>query len=469
MKAFMDDDFLLQSETAKVLYHDYAKDMPIFDYHCHLNPQEIAENKTYKNITEIWLGGDHYKWRGMRSNGLTEDYMTGDRPDKEKFFAYAEMMPFTLGNPLYHWTHLELKRYFGVEKTLSAATAEEIWTSTNRQLATPGFTAKSLITRSNVKAICTTDDPCDDLRYHKQIAEDKDFDCKVLPTFRPDKSFNIDRDTFIPWIKQLSDVVGYDVNSVDLLTKALEERIDYFHEVGCRLSDHALDTVQYKSPDKVIADAVFEKGMNGMPMTYDEIAVYKGTILNFLGKAYAKRSWAMQIHIGALRDNSKRMYETIGPDTGFDSIHDETFAAELSQFLDDLDTTDELPKTILYVLNPRDNYVIGTMIGNFQGGGIPGKIQFGSGWWFCDQKDGMIDQMKSLSALGLLSRFVGMLTDSRSFLSYTRHEYFRRILCNLIGEWVENGEYPNDIEFLGQVVQDICYNNIVNYIGVEGL
>lgn len=469
MKAFMDQDFLLQNETAKTLYHTYAKDMPIFDYHCHLSSKEIAENKTYKNITEIWLGGDHYKWRGMRSNGITEDFLTGDQPDQDKFFAYAEMIPYTLGNPLYHWTHLELQRYFDIDALLSKETAEEVWHTCNEKLATPEFSAKSLITKSNVKAICTTDDPCDDLRYHKEIAADTGFDTKVLPTFRPDKSFNIDVDTFIPWIKALSDVVGYQVNSVDLLLKALEERIDYFHEVGCRLSDHALDVVQYKSPDKLVAEAVFEKGLKGMPMTYEEVAIYKGTILNFLGKAYAKRGWAMQIHIGALRNNSKRMYETIGPDTGFDSVHDETFAAELSQFLDDLDTTDELPKTILYVLNPRDNYVIGTMIGNFQGGGIPGKIQFGSGWWFCDQKEGMIDQMKSLSALGLLSRFIGMLTDSRSFLSYTRHEYFRRILCNLIGEWVENGEYPNDIEFLGKVVQDISYNNAVNYLDIDGL
>lgn len=463
MKPFMDKDFLLSNETAKTLYHDYAKEMPIFDYHCHLSPKEIAEDKQYKNITEIWLGGDHYKWRAMRSNGVTEDYITGNQNDRDKFEKFAETVPYAVGNPLYHWTHLELKRYFGIEENLSPKTAQKIWDECNRLLSTEAFTAKSLIKNSNVKALCTTDDPCDDLEYHKIIAADKEFDVKVLPTFRPDKAFNIDRDTFVPFISTLSEVVGYEINSVELLVKALYERIEYFHEVGCRLSDHALDTVQYQSPDKVVAEAVFVKGLQSMPMTYEEIAIYKGTILNALGKAYAAHGWVMQIHIGALRNNSKRMYKSIGVDTGFDSIHDETFAAELSLFLDDLDTTDELPKTILYVLNPRDNYVIGTMLGNFQGGGIPGKIQFGSGWWFCDQKDGMIDQMKALSNLGLLSRFVGMLTDSRSFLSYTRHEYFRRILCNLIGEWVENGEYPNDIEFLGQVVQDICYNNVVNY------
>lgn len=467
MKAFMDDNFLLSNETAVKLYHDFAKDMPIYDYHCHLSPKEIAENKQYKNITEIWLGGDHYKWRGMRSNGVPEALVTGSADDKEKFMAFAKTVPYTIGNPLYHWTHLELKRYFGIEEVLDETTAESIWEKTNAMLATEDFRAKALITRSKVKVICTTDDPIDDLQYHAVIAQDASFNTQVLPTFRPDKSFNIDKETFIPWIKSLQDVVGYEISTVDELTKALESRIDFFHEKGCRLSDHALDIVQYSAPDAMVAQFVFEKGLAGEALSYEEVAAYKGYILNFLGKAYAKRGWAMQIHIGALRNNNKRMYQLIGADTGFDSIHDETFAAELSQFLGDLDMTDELPKTILYVLNPRDNYVVATMIGNFQGGGTAGKIQFGSGWWFCDQKEGMIDQMKALSSLGLLSRFVGMLTDSRSFLSYTRHEYFRRILCNLIGEWVENGEYPNHIEFLGTVVQDICFNNAVNYFDIS--
>lgn len=469
MKAFMDQDFLLENDTAKVLYHEYAKDMPIFDYHCHLPAQEIAENKQYENMTELWLGGDHYKWRGMRSNGVTEDYVTGDQPDVDKFMKYAELVPYTIGNPLYHWTHLELKRYFDVEETLSSKTAEAVWTKCNALLGQDDFRAKALITRSNVKAICTTDDPVDDLAYHKEIAGDISFETKVLPTYRPDKAYNIDKPTFIPYIAQLSEVIGYEIDSAETLMKALLERMAYFHEAGCRLSDHGIDVVQYASPNVKVANEVFQKGLKGEKLTYEEVAVFKGTILNAVGKGYAKYGWVMQIHIGALRNNSRRMYESIGADTGFDSVHDETFAAELSLFLDDLDSTDELPKTILYVLNPRDNYVIGTMIGNFQGGGIPGKIQFGSGWWFCDQKEGMIDQMKALSSLGLLSRFVGMLTDSRSFLSYTRHEYFRRILCNLIGEWVENGEYPNDVEFLGQVVQDICYNNAVEYFGIEGL
>lgn len=466
MKPFLDQDFLLTNETAKTLYHDYAKAMPIYDYHCHLSAQEIAENKTYKTLTEVWLGGDHYKWRGMRSNGVTEDYITGDQPDKAKFLKYAEVVPYTIGNPLYHWTHLELQRYFDVHELLSPVTAEAIWTTCNDKLATEAFSARSLITRSNVKVICTTDDPCDDLNYHQQIAEDASFEVKVLPTFRPDKGFNIDKDTFIPWVQQLSEVVAYTIDSAETLIQALLERMAYFHEKGCRLSDHALDVVQYSSANILEANGVFEKAIAGESLSYEEVAAFKGTVLNALGKGYASYGWAMQIHIGALRNNSNRMYKKVGADTGFDSIHDATFAEELSLFLDDLDTRDELPKTILYVLNPRDNYVVATMIGNFQGGGIPGKVQFGSGWWFCDQKEGMMDQMKTLSNLGLLSRFVGMLTDSRSFLSYTRHEYFRRILCNLIGEWVENGEYPNDIEFLGQVVQDISYNNAVNYFNI---
>lgn len=466
MKEFMEQDFLLSNETAKTLYHEYAEDMPIYDYHCHLSAQEIAENKTYKNMTEIWLGGDHYKWRAMRSNGVTEDYITGQRSDKEKFMKYAALVPYTLGNPLFHWTHLELQRYFNIKKVLSPSTAQEIWESCNQQLATPEFSVRNLITRSNVNVICTTDDPCDALDYHKEIAEDLSFQVKVLPTYRPDKGYNIDKESFKPWIKALGTVVAYEITDTQSLIKALTERMTYFHSVGCRIADHGMDVIQYISPDMTVANGAFDKAIDGEALTYKEIATFKGTVLNALGKGYAKLGWAMQIHIGALRNNSKRMFETIGPDTGFDSVHDEIFAAELSQFLDDLDSTDELPKTILYALNPRDNYVIATMVGNFQGGGIAGKIQFGSGWWFCDQKEGMIEQLKALSSLGLLSRFVGMLTDSRSFLSYTRHEYFRRILCNLIGEWVENGEYPNDIEFLGQVVKDISYNNAVNYFEI---
>ena len=469
MKKFMDENFLLTNETAIRLYHDYAKDMPIFDYHCHLSAREIAENKSYKNMTEIWLGGDHYKWRVMRSNGVLEASITGHAPDVEKFMAFAKTLPYTIGNPMYHWAHLELKRYFDIEEQLDETTAEKIWDVCNERLKTDAFTSRALIRRSNVEVICTTDDPIDTLEYHKMINEDTTFDTKVLPTFRPDKGLHIHLDTFLPWLKQLESTVGYGITSLALLFKAMEARVAYFHDYGCRLSDHALDEVQYEVQKKISfeeGDTIFKKALRGSILTQDEVIRYKSLVMHQLGKLYAKNGWTMQLHIGALRNNNTRMHEEVGPDTGFDSINDTVFARALSDFLNDLDTSDELPKTIIYVLNPRDNYVIGTMIGNFQGGGIAGKIQFGSGWWFCDQKDGMIDQMKTLAQLGLISRFVGMLTDSRSFLSYVRHEYFRRILCNLFGEWVENGEYPNNPEFLGRMIQDICYNNAKAYFGI---
>lgn len=467
MKAFMDEDFLLQNETAKRLYHDWAEKMPIYDYHCHLSAKEIAENKKYRNITDLWLGGDHYKWRILRSNGIPEELITGEAEDKEKFMAWAKTMPYVMGNPLYSWSHLELKRYFGIDEPLSLKTAETVWNKCNEQLSSDAFRAKGLIARSNVKVLCTTDDPVDDLRFHDEIEKDRDFQVKVLPTFRPDKSFNIDRDTFLPWIAQMEEVVGYKILSLDALLRSLQERIDYFHEKGCRISDHSLEVVEYASPDQERAQEVFLKKMEGSSLSTEEVAIFKGTVLNFLGKAYAKKDWAMQLHIGALRNNNTRMFHDLGADSGFDSIHDGQIAQGLSRLLDDLDVVEALPKTILYVLNPRDNAVVGTMIGNFQGGGKPGKVQFGSAWWFCDHKDGMAEQMKALSNLGLLSRFIGMLTDSRSFLSYTRHEYFRRILCNLIGEWVENGEYPADFEILEEMVKGICFNNAAVYFDIE--
>ena len=469
MKSFMNEDFLLNTETAKKLYHTYAADAPIIDYHCHLSPQEIAEDKRYGSITEVWLGGDHYKWRQMRTNGVPEAIVTGDADDFEKFSAFAQMVPKAIGNPLYHWTHLELKRYFGIDEVLTKKNAKAIYDQANTIVQSETFSARQLIINSNVEAICTTDDPVDDLRYHKQIAADSSFPVKVLPTFRPDKAININLSTFKPWIQVLGQVVGQKITSLDQLLKGLEDRIDYFHSQGCRLSDHALDTVDYstlKEDSLANARLAFEKALAGIVLSVEEITTYKSLVINFLGKAYNQRQWVMQIHIGALRNNSRRQLANLGPDTGFDSINDTVFAEALSQLMDDMDDKDELPKTILYVLNPRDNYVIGTMIGNFQGGGIPGKVQFGSGWWFCDQRDGMIEQLKSLANLGLLSRFVGMLTDSRSFLSYTRHEYFRRILCNLLGDWVENGEYPYDEEALGGIVRDICINNARNYFNL---
>lgn len=466
MKPFMDENFLLTNKTAEILYHEYAKDMPIFDYHCHLSPKEIAENKRYRNIAEIWLGGDHYKWRALRSNGVEERYITGDASDKEKFMKWAETMPQCIGNPLYHWTHLELKRFFGIDTLLSAETADEIWEKCNAMLQTDEFTAQGLIKRSNVKAVCTTDDPVDSLEYHIAIAK-KPFGVKVLPAFRPDKSFNIDKEGFLDWVAKLEKVVGKNIKTVADMKGALRQRIEFFHEVGCRVSDHALDPIVFEAGTEEQANAALAKALNGEKLTDSEVKIYKTNILVFLGQQYARLGWVMQLHMGTIRNNSTRMMRSIGPDTGFDAIADYTYGEALAKFLDTLDTTDQLPKTILYCLNPRDNDMLGTIMGCFQGGGIPGKVQFGSGWWFNDQKDGMIRQMVALANLGLLSRFVGMLTDSRSFLSYTRHEYFRRILCNLIGEWVENGEVPNDIKLLGSIVQNICFNNAEQYFGIE--
>jgi len=460
-------DFLLETETSKKLYHEYAKDMFIFDYHCHLSAQEIAENKSYKNITEIWLGGDHYKWRAMRGNGIAEEFISGNKSDKEKFMKWAETVPYLIGNPLYHWTHLELKEYFNIDETLSPKTAEKIWVKCNELLQQKEFSAKSLIEKSNVKGLCTTDDPIDDLKYHLEIANDKEFNVKVLPTFRPDKAINIDKESFLEWINSLEEVVGYKIDKYSLLLKALSERVDFFHEVGCRISDHGLDTIYFKEATKKEVEEIFLKGLSGQKLTQEEVEKYMTATLIFLGKEYSKRKWTMQIHLGAIRNNSKRMFRQLGADTGFDSIGDYNFAKELSQYLDSLDDTDELPQTILYSLNPRDNYTLATMLGNFQGGGKPGKIQLGSGWWFNDQRDGMVDQMKALANLGVLSRFIGMLTDSRSFLSYTRHEYFRRIMCNLIGQWVENGEYPEDFDMLETIVKGICYENAKDYFGIE--
>lgn len=466
MRKFMDKDFLLTTDTAKMLYHDFAKDMPICDFHCHLSPKEIAEDKKYKNITEIWLGGDHYKWRVLRTNGITEDYITGNQSDKDKFLKWAQTVPDAIGNPVYHWTHLELQRYFDIDKTLSPSTAEEIWDTCNEKLQSGELTVRSLIKKSNVKVICTTDDPIDSLEYHEQILKDETFDVKVLPTFRPDKVINIELSWFIDWINKLGEVVGKEIKDLHNLTEALKERIERFNKMGCFISDHGLDSVQVEVATFEEANNILKKALNKEKISMEEIRKYKGYMLLFFGKEYARFGWTMQYHIGALRNNSARMLNSIGPDTGFDSINDTNIAQDLSKLLDALDTTDELPKTILYCLNPRDNEVLGTMIGNFQGNGIQGKIQFGSGWWFNDQKEGMERQMEALSQLGLISRFVGMVTDSRSFLSYTRHEYFRRILCNKIGTWVENGEYPNDIEHLGKIVKNICFDNAVKYFNL---
>ncbi len=461
MKKFMDENFLLNSETAIELYHSYAKDMPIVDYHCHLDPREIAENKKYKNITELWLGGDHYKWRAMRSNGIEERYVTGDASDKEKFIMWADTIAHCIGNPLYHWTHLELKKYFHIDEQLSPETAEEIWDKCNNRLEQ--LSARELILQSNVEIICTTDDPVNTLEYHKAIAEDKNFPVKVLPTFRPDKVINIENAEFAAYIAKLEKVSGIAINKLEDLKEALASRISFFCDMGCRISDHGIQPIVYSEASDDEVSVIFIKALRGEALSELEIKEYKTKLLVFLGREYSKRNWVMQLHMGALRNNNTRMFKALGPDTGYDTIADCGNAAALSRLLDALDVTDELPKTILYCLNPGDNEMLGALMGCFQGSIVPGKIQLGSGWWFNDQKDGMLRQMTALANLGQLSRFVGMLTDSRSFTSYTRHEYFRRILCNLIGDWVENGEAPKDMKLLGKMVQDISYNNAVRY------
>lgn len=468
MKKFMDENFLLSNDTAINLYNSYAKDMPIIDYHCHLSPKEIFENKTFKNITEAWLYGDHYKWRAMRSNGIDEKYITGNASDYEKFMAWARTMPMAIGNPLYHWTHLELQRFFGIYEVLNEKTAPAIWEKVNGLLNGDGFGARDLITKSNVKALCTTDDPIDSLEYHIKLKADTGFGVKVLPAFRPDKGLQINKDTFIPWVDELQKVYKKDIKSYDEFLKALESRVRFFNEVGCRISDHGIDSIIYIEASKEEVSEIFTKSLSGQIVSCDEESKYKTYTLQFLGKLYSELNWTMQLHLAAQRNNNTKMLKQLGPDTGFDCINDEQVAYPISRLLDSLESDNCLPKTILYTLNPKDNYVLSTMIGNFQGTQVPGKMQFGAAWWFLDSKEGMIEQMKTLASTGLLSRFVGMLTDSRSFLSYTRHEYFRRILCNLIGEWVENGEFPDDIELLGNIVKGICYNNAKNYFGIDG-
>ncbi|MEK3786753.1 glucuronate isomerase [Paenibacillus sp. FSL K6-1230] len=461
--SFLRDNFLLNSETAVQLYHQYAKHMPIMDYHCHLNPQEIYENKSFKNITEAWLYGDHYKWRVMRANGVEEKYITGDAEDFDKFMAWAKTVPTLIGNPLYHWTHLELQRFFDVHELLNEQTAPAIWEKVNAQLQGPGFGARDLITKSGVTVVCTTDDPTDLLEEHKQIAKLKDFDTAVLPSFRPDKGLELNRSTFRPWIDKLGEVSGIDVTEYSGLLRALESRVEYFHSVGCRVSDHALDVLLYAPATLEEVSAIYAKALQEGQVTLEEEAKYKSFTLIHLGQLYAQRGWAMQYHIHALRNNNTAMFRRLGPDTGYDSINDGSIASALAALLDGMDATGNLPKTILYSLNPVDYPVLASVAGSFQAGGTAGKIQFGTAWWFNDHKEGMLEQMKLLASMGVLSRFIGMLTDSRSFLSYTRHEYFRRLLCDLIGDWAEHGEAPNDLELLGGIVQDICYSNAEKY------
>lgn len=467
MKPFMDKDFLLSTETAKKLYHNYAEVMPILDYHCHLNPQEIAEDRHFGNITEVWLGGDHYKWRQMRSNGVEEYYITGDAPAREKFQKWAETLEKLIGNPLYHWSHLELQRYFGYTGHLCADTAEEVWNLCNEKLAQPDMSARELIKRSGVTLVCTTDDPVDSLEWHEKIKADETFDVQVLPAWRPDKAANIEKPTFADYVAKLSEVSGVSIKSFADLKKAIVNRMEYFNERGCSVSDHGLDYVMYAPASDEEIEEIFAKRLAGGEVSACEAAKYKTAFMIFVGKEYHRLNWVMQLHYGCKRDNNGLMFKKLGPDTGFDCISNYTPADQLADFLNALVSTDELPKTILYSLNPVDNAAIGTIIGCFQDSAAIGKIQQGSAWWFNDNKTGMIEQMISLANLGILSNFVGMLTDSRSFLSYPRHEYFRRILCELIGGWVENGEYPDDEKALEKIIKGISYNNAVRYFGFD--
>ena len=467
MKAFMDKDFLLSTETAQKLYHEYAESMPILDYHCHINPKEIAENRKFENITQVWLGGDHYKWRQMRSNGIDEKYITGDASDREKFQKWAETLEKAIGNPLYHWSHLELKRYFGYDGYLNGETAQEVWDLCNAKLQEDGMSVRNIIKQSNVTLICTTDDPVDTLEWHKVIAQDDTFDVQVLPAWRPDKAMNLEKPDYADYLKKLSDASGIEVKDFASLMAALSNRMDFFGSMGCSVSDHALEYVMYAPATADEVEAIFAKRMAGGTLTREEEMQFKTAFMLGVGKEYHRRNWVMQLHYGCKRDNNTLRYAQLGPDTGYDCINNYAPSAQMADFLNALITTDELPKTILYSLNPNDNASIGTILGCFQDSTAIGKIQQGSAWWFNDHKVGMTDQMISLANLGLLSNFVGMLTDSRSFLSYTRHEYFRRIVCELIGGWVDNGEYPADYKTLEKIVKGISYNNAVRYFGFD--
>ena len=464
MKKFMGENFLLQNKTAEMLYHEFAKDQPIFDYHCHLIPQEIATDKRFTTITDAWLGGDHYKWRAMRSNGIAEELITGKDADPfDKFYAWAHTMENAFGNPLYHWAHLELQRYFDIHEPLNTKSAKAIYEETNRRFAKDAnLSVKGIMKQFKVYAVGTTDDPADDLSFHQDIASQKDFPAKVLPSYRPDKALAIEKESFIEYVTLLASAASMEINTATDVVAALIARLDFFVANGCKASDHALVTAPavFKSESEV--NAIFGKKLAGATLNSVEVEAYKTFVLSHLARAYAKRDIAMQLHFAVIRDNNERMFKLLGADTGFDASHDKEIAEGLSAFLSALSSTGEVPKTILYSLNPKDYYTLGSLMGCYQGG-MPGKIQLGSAWWFADHKDGMEQQMKVLGNVGLLPRFIGMLTDSRSFLSYPRHEYFRRILCNILGTWAEEGEIPSDREMLGTVVKNISFENAKAY------
>lgn len=463
MRKFLDNDFLLSNETAKTLYHDYAENMPILDYHCHIDPKEIYEDRKFENITQVWLGGDHYKWRIMRSCGVAEEYITGKAHDREKFQKFAECLPKCIGNPMYHWCHLELKNYFGFSGVLNEDTAEEVWQLTKEKLKS--MSARSLIKESNVALIGTTDDPCSDLYYHEKLREEK-YETKVCPSFRPDPVLNIHKVGFVDYIKKLSETVGFSIENISDVKKALSKRIEYFNKNGCKAADHGLDYVMYREADERELNEILKTALSGGAVTKEQAESYTTALLLHCGREYAKNGWVMQLHFSCMRNPNSRRFSELGADTGFDCIAVTDSCDSLYRVMDALDKNNTLPKTILYSLNPADDEWIDTLLGAFQGSEISGKVQHGSAWWFNDNKTGMVKQLTSLANLSVLGNFIGMLTDSRSFLSYARHEYFRRILCNLIGTWVENGEYPCDIEFLGGLVQDICTNNAKKYFNV---
>ncbi len=467
MKKFMDKDFLLNSETAKTLFFNHADKMPIIDYHCHINPQEIYEDRKFENITQVWLGGDHYKWRVMRACGYDEELVTGSADPREKFRAWAASLSRAVGNPLYHWSHLELQRYFGFEGALTAANADEVFDLCNKKLQEAGMSVRGLIEQSNVKAICTTDDPIDSLEWHKKIAEDPTCKVQVLPAWRPDKGVNIDKAGFVEYIAKLADAAGMKIATVADVKAAFVKRLDHFEAMGCCASDHGIDYVVYSPASDAELDAILAKALSGQAVTQEEADKYKTSLLRFFAAEYARRNWVMQIHYGAIRNNNPPMFEKLGPDTGYDAVNNHNCGEALSGLLGSFAKEGNVPKMVLYSLNESDNEVLSTIGGCFTKAGVKTQIQLGSAWWFNDNKVGMIKQLTDYANLNVLGNFIGMLTDSRSFLSYTRHEYFRRILCNLIGEWVENGEYPADMETLGKLVEDISYNNTVEFFGFD--
>ena len=462
MKPFMDKDFLLTTDTAKRLYHDYASKMPICDYHCHIDPKDIWEDRRFSNITELWLGGDHYKWRIMRSNGVPEEEITGSAPARVKFQRFAEALPRAIGNPMYHWCHLELKNYFGYEGILNGDTAQAVWELTEKKLSEPGFSARNLIKNSNVAMVGTTDDPCSDLQYHAKLSG-SDFPVKVLPSFRPDPAVNIHKPGFKEYIAKLAATCGMEIKTVSDVCAALTSRIAFFDKHGCRASDHGLDQIIHREATQEQLDAILAKALSGQAVTREEAEAYQTAVVLHCGREYARLGWAMQLHFGAVRNPNSRMFAKMGPDVGFDCIGVTDSCAAAYRLMDTWERDGKLPKTILYSLNPGDDQWLDTLLGAFQGTELPGKIQHGSAWWFNDNKVGMENQMISLANLGILGNFIGMLTDSRSLLSYARHEYFRRILCQLIGTWVENGEYPQDMACLGALVEDISFNNAKRY------